>query len=130
MTTDEHGTPAATCDHALCHVPVRSAGPVQVLRVFRRRDGSRCAVAFSTAEALHALLGAGQETAELTEPALRALTEPLGIRHLVLDPTIVAPPAATDRAPIRPAPSPSGPAQPLPGPAEQPSNPVLTRSVA
>ncbi|GAA2814518.1 hypothetical protein GCM10010441_44030 [Kitasatospora paracochleata] len=82
-------------EHGLRHVPVRTVGTAQVLRLFRHRDGSRCAVAFSTAKALHALLGADQESAELTEPALRELTEPLGVHHLVLDPALVAPPAGT-----------------------------------
>jgi hypothetical protein len=78
-------------EHALRFVPVRTTGPVQVLRLFRHRDGSRCAVAFRTAAALHDLLGPDQEAAELTEPALRALTAPLGVHRLVLDPGLVAP---------------------------------------
>ncbi|GAA1111389.1 MULTISPECIES: SAV_915 family protein [Kitasatospora] len=85
------GAPGGPAAHALRFVPVRTTGPVQVLRLFRHRDGSRCAVAFSTAAALHALLGPDQEAAELTEPALRGLTAPLGIDRLVLDPGLVAP---------------------------------------
>ncbi|MEW1911824.1 SAV_915 family protein [Kitasatospora sp. NPDC085895] len=88
---DEPGTPGGPAAHALRFVPVRTTGPVQVLRFFRHRDGSCCAVAFSTAAALHALLGPDQEAAELTEPALRGLTAPLGIDRLVLDPGLVAP---------------------------------------
>ncbi|WP_329578888.1 hypothetical protein OG500_10195 [Kitasatospora sp. NBC_01250] len=90
------------------YVPVREvppghAGVAQVLRLFRQRDGSRCAVAFSSPGALHALLGAAQPSAELTEAALRALTEPLGVHRLVLDPKLVAPPAPPDAAaPIAP----------------------------
>lgn len=94
MTTED----AALDEHPLRHVPVRTFGSTQVLRLFRQRDGSRCAVEFSTADALHALLGPDQESAELTEPALRELTEPLGIHCLILDPALVAPPV-----PVSPA---------------------------
>lgn len=87
-------------ERPLRFVPVRTpVGGAQVLRLFRQRDGSRCAVAFSSVEALRALLGPGQESAELTEPALRELTEPLGIRSLILDPGLVAPPAVGDPVP-------------------------------
>ncbi|MCX4745692.1 hypothetical protein OG455_09180 [Kitasatospora sp. NBC_01287] len=93
-------------DLAVRHVPVRSTGAVQLLRLFRQRDGSRCAVAFSSSGALHALLGADQASAELTEQALRELIEPLGVRILLLDPRLVAPPA--------PLPSAVAPASPAP----------------
>ena len=91
----------------LC-VPVREAGCGFVLRVFRDRDGSRCAVAFSSEERLRAVLGAGQCWLPLAEPALRDLARPLGISALVLDPNLVAPtvrdtPAAL--APAAPAPA-------------------------
>ncbi|MDH6118443.1 hypothetical protein ABH930_001443 [Kitasatospora sp. GAS204A] len=88
-------------DLAVRHVPVRIVGGTQLLRLFRQRDGSRCAVAFSSLAALRALLGPEQASAELTEPALRELTEPLGVYDLVLDPRLVAPPAP----PAPPAPS-------------------------
>ncbi|MFI9332475.1 SAV_915 family protein [Kitasatospora sp. NPDC052868] len=74
------------------HVPVTVTGRTTVLRLFRLRDGRRCAVGFSSAGALAALLGPGQAHTELGEPALRALTEPLGVDALVLDPKLVAPP--------------------------------------
>ncbi|WP_104819063.1 SAV_915 family protein [Kitasatospora sp. MMS16-BH015] len=73
------------------YVPVRTVGAAQVLRLFRQRDGSRCAVEFSSPAALHALLGPDQEVAELTERALRQLTAPLGVHRLLLDPGLVAP---------------------------------------
>ncbi|MGF1426733.1 SAV_915 family protein [Kitasatospora sp. LaBMicrA B282] len=86
------------------YVPVRERGSVQTLRLFRQRDGSRCAVLFSSLAALHALLGPDQAAAELTEPALRELTEPLGVHRLVLDPRLVAPAPPTGRAaPATPA---------------------------
>ncbi|MFF2954864.1 SAV_915 family protein [Kitasatospora sp. NPDC057965] len=87
------------------HVPVTVTGRTTSLRLFRLRDGSRCAVGFSSAEALAELLGPEQAAVELGEPALRALTAPLGIDDLVLDPRLVAPsvngPSGADAA--RPA---------------------------
>ncbi|AUY48516.1 SAV_915 family protein [Streptomyces sp. CB01881] len=74
------------------HVPVTVTGRTTALRLFRLRDGRRCAVGFSSAAALTALLGPDQATTELGEPALRALAAPLGIDTLVLDPRLVAPP--------------------------------------
>ncbi|MFF8770272.1 SAV_915 family protein [Kitasatospora sp. NPDC015120] len=74
------------------HVPVTVTGRTTSLRLFRLRDGRRCAVGFSSAGALAGLLGPGQAAVELGEPALRALTAPLGVEELVLDPRLVAPP--------------------------------------
>ncbi|MED7952646.1 SAV_915 family protein [Streptomyces sp. BE303] len=76
------------------HVPVTVTGRTTALRLFRLRDGRRCAVGFSSAGALAGLLGAGQAAVELGEPALRALTAPLGVDELVLDPRLVAQPVA------------------------------------
>ncbi|MER5638953.1 SAV_915 family protein [Kitasatospora sp. NPDC002227] len=77
-------------EHPARYVPVRTVGGAQVLRLFRERDGARCAVEFSSVAALRALLGPDQEVAELTERALRELTVPLGVEHIVLDPKLVA----------------------------------------
>ncbi|MGW2545767.1 SAV_915 family protein, partial [Kitasatospora sp. NPDC001574] len=52
------------------HVPVTVTGRTTALRLFRLRDGRRCAVGFSSAGALAGLLGAGQAAVELGEPAL------------------------------------------------------------
>ncbi|MEV4559570.1 SAV_915 family protein [Kitasatospora sp. NPDC049285] len=104
MTTEDEAADDPH-EHAPRHVPVRTVGPAQVLRLFRDRDGGRCAVAFSTLAALHALLGADQESAELTEPALRGLTAPLGVHRLVLDPALVAPAAGAYRVSTAAAPS-------------------------
>ncbi|MFI8084920.1 SAV_915 family protein [Kitasatospora sp. NPDC086009] len=76
------------------HVPVTVTGSTTALRLFRLRDGRRCAVGFATTEALTALLGPDQACTELAEPALRALAAPLGVDALVLDPRLVAPPVA------------------------------------
>ncbi|MEU9045073.1 MULTISPECIES: SAV_915 family protein [unclassified Kitasatospora] len=89
------------------HVPVTTSGTgsTTALRLFRLRDGRRCAVGFSSPEALAALLGPDQAHTELGEPALRGLTAPLGVTTLVLDPRLVAPPVSTPAAPPAPAPT-------------------------
>ncbi|MFD8789082.1 SAV_915 family protein [Kitasatospora sp. NPDC059599] len=95
------------------HVPVTTTdtgsttgtGSTTALRLFRLRDGRRCAVGFSSPEALAALLGPDQAHTELAEPALRDLTTPLGVDALVLDPRLVAPPVTTPAAPPAPAPT-------------------------
>ncbi|MFJ9844467.1 SAV_915 family protein [Kitasatospora sp. NPDC101155] len=91
------------------HVPVTATitgtGSPTALRLFRLRDGRRCAVGFSSPEALTALLGPDQAHTEIGEPALRDLTAPLGVDTLVLDPRLVAPPVSVP-APM-PAPAPT-----------------------
>ncbi|MFJ7246915.1 SAV_915 family protein [Kitasatospora sp. NPDC098652] len=79
------------------HVPVTTTGTgsTAALRLFRMRNGVRCAVGFSSPEALAALLGPDQAYTELGEAALRNLTRPLGVDTLVLDPGLVAPPVTT-----------------------------------
>ncbi|WP_037781310.1 SAV_915 family protein [Kitasatospora purpeofusca] len=77
------------------HVPVTVTGRTTSLRLFRLRDGRRCAVGFSSAGALAELLGPEQAAVELGEPALRALTAPLGVDELVLDPRLVAAPVVS-----------------------------------
>ncbi|WP_051710602.1 SAV_915 family protein [Streptomyces sp. NRRL S-350] len=91
------------------HVPVTisGTGSTTALRLFRLRDGRRCAVGFSSPGALAALLGPDQASAEFGEPALRALVAPLGVDTLVLDPRLVAPPAAPPAA-APPAAAPAG----------------------
>ncbi|MFD8702397.1 SAV_915 family protein [Kitasatospora sp. NPDC059648] len=97
------------------HVPVttNATGSTTTLRLFRTRDGRRCAVGFSSPEALAALLGPDQAYTELGEPALRTLTSPLGVDTLVLDPRLVAPPVPT------PATAPAAAPAPAPVPATQ-----------
>ncbi|MBV2155843.1 SAV_915 family protein [Kitasatospora sp. SUK 42] len=91
------------------HVPVTttSTGSTTALRLFRLRDGRRCAVGFSSPGALAALLGPDQAYTELGEPALRGLTAPLGVDTLVLDPRLVAPPVGSPTAPPAQAPTPT-----------------------
>ncbi|MDY0812791.1 SAV_915 family protein [Kitasatospora purpeofusca] len=80
------------------HVPVTVIGRTASLRLFRLRDGRRCAVGFSSAAALAELLGPEQAAVELGEPALRALTAPLGVDEFVLDPRLVAAPVVAPTA--------------------------------
>ncbi len=79
----------------LLFVPVRTAAAGPALRVFRTPLGERTAVGFSRRDLLTAALGAGQPAIPIAEPALRALTEPLGIDRLVVDPVLTAPPVVT-----------------------------------
>jgi hypothetical protein len=94
------------------HVPVTTTGTgsTTALRLFRLRDGRRCAVGFSSPEALATLLGPDQAYTELAEHALRGLTAPLGVDTLVLDPRLVAPPVGSPAA--SPVPSPAAQLQP------------------
>ncbi|MFJ8624785.1 SAV_915 family protein [Kitasatospora sp. NPDC093550] len=89
------------------HVPVTTSGTgsTTALRLFRLRDGRRCAVGFSSPEALVSLLGPDQAHTELGEPALRELIAPLGVDTLVLDPRLVAPPVTAPA--VAPAPAPT-----------------------
>ncbi|WP_063772596.1 SAV_915 family protein [Streptomyces sp. NRRL S-495] len=98
------------------HVPVTVTRRTTSLRLFRLRDGRRCAVGFSSAGALAELLGPEQAAVELGEPALRALTAPLGVDELVLDPRLVAAPVVTPAvAPTPGDPSADGATRPVAG---------------
>ncbi|MEV7596925.1 SAV_915 family protein [Kitasatospora sp. NPDC089797] len=83
------------------HVPVTTTGTgsTTALRLFRMRDGRRCAIGFSSPEGLTALLGPEQAYTELGEAALRTLISPLGVDTLVLDPRLVAPPVGAAASP-------------------------------
>ncbi|MFD4370476.1 SAV_915 family protein [Streptomyces sp. NPDC058486] len=74
----------------LC-VPVRPGEHGVTTRLYRTPVGARTAVAFTTPERLRATLGDAQPWIPLSEPALRALTRPLGIRALTVDPVLTAP---------------------------------------
>ncbi|MEV1006825.1 SAV_915 family protein [Streptomyces sp. NPDC049881] len=80
-------------------VPVRPGPAGCVVRLFRDPEGVRTAVAFTTEARLTAALGPWQGWIRLSEPALRALTAPLGTTALTLDPQLAAP--AANRAPRR-----------------------------
>ncbi|MEU2431561.1 SAV_915 family protein [Streptomyces sp. NPDC007861] len=104
-------------------VPVRlgSAGGRQ-LRFMRTPLGVRTAVGFTSARRLAAVLGAGQAWTRLAEPALRALSEPLGVTVVTVDPQLTA--HAPSRVPgpaSAPAPGPSRVPGPGPAPAPAPA---------
>ncbi|MGW5737317.1 MULTISPECIES: SAV_915 family protein [Streptomyces] len=82
-------------------VPVRPGPAGCVARLFRTPVGGRTAVAFTTPRRLSAALGERQAWIRLSEPALRALTEPLGVREVTVDPRLAAHPVGV---PERPAP--------------------------
>ncbi|MFD0554216.1 SAV_915 family protein [Streptomyces rectiviolaceus] len=71
-------------------VPVRPGPAGCVARLFRTPVGGRTAVAFTTPQRLSAALGGRQAWIRLSEPALRALTEPLGVREVTVDPRLAA----------------------------------------
>ncbi|MFD9076699.1 SAV_915 family protein, partial [Streptomyces lasiicapitis] len=59
-----------------------------VARLFRTPVGGRTAVAFTTPQRLADELGARQPWIRLSEPALRSLTEPLGVARVTVDPRL------------------------------------------
>ncbi|WP_203622508.1 SAV_915 family protein [Streptomyces sp. SID8499] len=80
-------------------VPVRPGPSGCVARIFRTPLGDRTAVGFTSESSLIATLGPEQAWIRFAEPALRALTEPLGIATVTVDPQFTARPAS----PARPA---------------------------
>ncbi|BDM73390.1 hypothetical protein HEK616_68770 [Streptomyces nigrescens] len=69
-------------------VPVRSGPAGCTARLFRTPLGGRTAVGFTSAQRLAAALGGGQPWVRLSEPALRALAEPVGATALTVDPRL------------------------------------------
>ncbi|WP_030904455.1 SAV_915 family protein [Streptomyces sp. NRRL F-5126] len=89
--------PRARVPAGTVFVPVRPEGEGHRVRLFRTPLGARTAVAFTSVRLLTATLGAGQPYLRLAEPALRALTVPIGVTALTVDPQLVAPrPAPAD----------------------------------
>ncbi|MCX4690303.1 hypothetical protein OG401_39475 [Kitasatospora purpeofusca] len=85
-------------------VPVRPGPPGFAARLFRTPLGDRTAVAFTSEQQLVRVLGPTQAWITLAEPALRALTEPLGVTALTVDPQLSAAPARPrhEDVPLRP----------------------------
>ncbi|MGW0629613.1 SAV_915 family protein [Streptomyces sp. NPDC002758] len=83
------------------YVPVRSGPAGYAARLFRTPLGDRTAVGFTSAHRLAATLGPDQAWIRLAEPALRALTAPLGITVVTIDPQFSAP-APSPVAPLPP----------------------------
>ncbi|MFE7173306.1 SAV_915 family protein [Streptomyces sp. NPDC057616] len=86
-------------------VPVRPGPSGCTARLFRTPLGERTAVAFTSVRHLTAILGPDQGWIRLAEPALRALTAPLGVTRLTLDPQFSAPAPAPDAPAPEPAPA-------------------------
>ncbi|NEB81295.1 hypothetical protein G3I40_39720 [Streptomyces sp. SID14478] len=76
------------------YVPVRPGPTGCTARMFRTPLGARTAVGFTSHERLVATLGGDQQWIRLGDHALRALTEPLGVTGVTVDPTFSAPVAA------------------------------------
>ncbi|WP_051823169.1 SAV_915 family protein [Streptomyces sp. NRRL S-1448] len=83
-------------------VPVRSGPAGCTARLFRTPLGGRTAVGFTSAQRLAAALGGGQPWVRLSEPALRALAEPLGATALTVDPRLTPEAPRVTRAPGAP----------------------------
>ncbi|MGY5106842.1 SAV_915 family protein [Streptomyces sp. 900105245] len=82
------------------YVPVRPGPSGCAARIFRTPLGRRTAVGFTSEHRLTALLGPGQAWIRLAEPALRALTAPLGVTTVTVDPQFTAPAPAPFAAPV------------------------------
>ncbi|WJV50261.1 SAV_915 family protein [Streptomyces flavofungini] len=91
-------------------VPVRPGPAGCVARLFRTPVGGRTAVAFTTPQRLTDELGARQPWIRLSEPALRALTEPLGVPGVTVDPCLTPGSAATIRTSATTVRTPDSPA--------------------
>ncbi|MEU8502474.1 SAV_915 family protein [Streptomyces lavendulae] len=85
------------------YVPVRPGPAGCSARFIRTPPGQRTAVGFTSERRLTATLGTDQPWIRLSEPALRALAEPLGVRCLTVDPPFSAPAPATATAKPLPA---------------------------
>lgn len=96
---DEDPEPSERSPAGLLYVPSRP-GPSgrTTLRLFRTPLGRRTAVGFTSRRRLVTTLGAEQAWIRLAAPALRALTAPLGVTTLTVDPQFTAPAAASERA--------------------------------
>ncbi|MFE5211021.1 SAV_915 family protein [Streptomyces sp. NPDC056600] len=89
----EDPEPAERFPAGLLLVPGRPGPSGWAVRIFRTPLGDRTAVGFTSVRRLTATLGPGQAWFRLAEPALRALTEPLGVTTVTVDPQFTAPAA-------------------------------------
>lgn len=93
---DEDPEPSDRFPAGPLYVPVRPGQAACAARLFRTPIGDRTAVGFTSRRNLTATLGPDQPWIRLAEPALRSLTEPLGVTTVTVDPQFCAPaPAAT-----------------------------------
>ncbi|MEB8338874.1 SAV_915 family protein [Streptomyces endophyticus] len=89
--SDEDPEPSERIPAGPLFVPVRPGPLGHAARLFRTPLGDRTAVGFTSERALTATLGAGQPWIRLAEPALRAMTAPLGAATVTVDPQLSAP---------------------------------------
>ncbi|WP_246213026.1 SAV_915 family protein [Streptomyces abyssomicinicus] len=96
---DEDPEPSERFPAGPLYVPVRPGPSGCAARLFRTPLGARTAVGFSSGSRLAATLGHDHAWIRLAEPALRALTAPLGFTTVTVDPLFTAPaPAPAGRA--------------------------------
>ncbi|WP_308190602.1 SAV_915 family protein [Streptomyces sp. HPF1205] len=96
--------PEATRTRSL-YVPVRRGPAGTVLRLWRTPFGTRTAVAFTSDRRLRSVLGPCQPWIRLSEAALRRMAEPLGTRHVTVDPVLTArPPSSRPASSATPCP--------------------------
>lgn len=88
------------------YVPLREAACGVSLRFFRDRDGTRCAVGFTTPDQLAQVLGPDHRYYRLTRRAVCSLAAERGVQRLIVDPGLVAAPVAPLAAPVAPLVSP------------------------
>ncbi|MCW1092591.1 hypothetical protein OJ963_00910 [Streptomyces sp. RS2] len=115
---DEDPEPSERFPAGLLYVPFRP-GPCghTTLRLFRTPLGRRTAVGFTSRRRLVTTLGTEQAWIRLAAPALRALTAPLGVTTLTVDPQFTAPAAAPERAGAAAPAAPDRAASAAPAPA-------------
>ncbi|MFE4256871.1 SAV_915 family protein [Streptomyces sp. NPDC056910] len=83
------------------YVPVRPGPLGHAARLFRTPLGDRTAVGFTSERALTATLGTDQPWIRLAEPALRAMTAPLGAATVTVDPQLTAPAPSSGKRAVR-----------------------------
>ncbi|MEU5534078.1 SAV_915 family protein [Streptomyces sp. NPDC020362] len=91
LLCDDDPEPSERTPAGPLYVPVRPGPTGCATRLFRTPLGGRTAVAFTSVRRLAGTLGPDQQWIRLSEPALRALTAPLGVTALTVDPTLSAP---------------------------------------
>lgn len=96
---DSSGHTPAPQRRTQLYVPVLHGRSGMRLRMFRTPLGTRTAVAFTSHDALRGALGPEQKWVRLGEPALRALTAPLGTDQITVDPLLTARRPHADHAP-------------------------------
>ncbi|KMS68367.1 hypothetical protein ACM01_39215 [Streptomyces viridochromogenes] len=115
ILSDEDPEPSDRFPAGPLYVPVRPGPAACAARLFRTPLGDRTAVGFTSRRRLTATLGPDQPWVRLAEPALRALTAPLGVTTVTVDPQLCAPAPALVPAPalapaLLPAPASAVPA--------------------